>query len=172
MKKEKIITRYGIAASYIAVSAVSLAFFWGLSLTGYAPFVSIFTAYSYIFPLVFSIAIATGIGFDHSGASALAGAVGYLVFGASFSVLIDPKSSFLVTAPIKLFGSMGSDQVFFIICGLVMGLVAGFLYNKFYNIKMPEWLAFFGGRRFVPIITSITALFIGSFVANIIIPHL
>ena len=108
----------------------------------------------------------------YSGASALAGAVGYLVFGSSFSVLVDPKTAFLVTSPIKLFGSVGSDQLFFILCGLFMGMVAGVLYNKFYNIKMPEWLAFFGGRRFVPIVTSVVALFIGSFIANVVIPHL
>lgn len=172
MKKESLAKRYGIALSYIAVSVVSLLIFWALSLTGVGAFVGIFNAYKLIFPLVVSISVATGIGFDHSGASALAGAVGYLVFGASFSVLIDPKIPFLVTTPIKLFGSMGSDQFFFILCGLMMGIVAGALYNKFYNIKLPEWLAFFGGRRFVPIITSIVALFIGSFIANVIIPHL
>ncbi|MEN2666884.1 PTS transporter subunit EIIC [Listeria aquatica] len=43
----------------------------------------------------------------------------------------------------------------------------GVLYNKFYNIRLPEWLAFFGGRRFVPIVTSVVALFIGAFVAAI-----
>ncbi|WP_413488261.1 PTS transporter subunit EIIC [Carnobacterium divergens] len=172
MKKENLGKRYGIGFSYIAMALIVFVLFWGLSLTGIGAFTGIYGAFKLIFPLIVAISIATGIGFDHSGASALAGAVGYLVFGASFSVLIDPKIPFLVTTPIKLFGSMGSDQFFFILCGLMMGIVAGALYNKFYNIKLPEWLAFFGGRRFVPIITSIVALFIGSFIANVIIPHL
>nr|WP_275887216.1 PTS transporter subunit EIIC [Brochothrix thermosphacta] len=85
---------------------------------------------------------------------------------------MDAKAQFLVNAPISIFGGEVKGQIFFIICGLVMGLVSGMMYNKFYNIKMPEWLAFFGGRRFVPIITSVVALFIGSFIANIVLPHL
>jgi PTS system N-acetylglucosamine-specific IIC component len=45
--------------------------------------------------------------------------------------------------------------------GIIMGLVAGGLYNKFHNIKLPEFLGFFGGKRFVPIITSFAGLGMG-----------
>lgn len=172
MKKESLVKRLAISLSYVAVTAILLVIFWAGSLTGNSGLEGVFNAYKMIFPLIISIAFAIGIGFDHSGAAALAGAVGYLVFGASFSVLIDAKAQFLVNAPISIFGGEVKGQIFFIICGLVMGLVSGMMYNKFYNIKMPEWLAFFGGRRFVPIITSVVALFIGSFIANIVLPHL
>ncbi len=49
--------------------------------------------------------------------------------------------------------------------GIVMGLLAGGIYNKYYNIKLPEYLAFFGGRRFVPIVTGLVALVVGVAVA-------
>lgn len=118
------------------------------------------------------MALATGIGFDHSGAASLAGAIGYIVFGAAFTSLIQAKAAFSITAPIQLFGSTGADQVFYIICGLIMGIISGNLYNKYYNIKLPEFLGFFGGRRFVPIVTSVVALFISAFVAMAIKAYL
>ncbi|EUJ37619.1 PTS transporter subunit EIIC [Brochothrix campestris] len=172
MKKESLVKRLGVSLSYVAIALVLLVFFWAASLTGQSGLEGIFNAYQLIFPLIVAIAFAVGIGFDHSGAAALAGAVGYLVFGASFSILIDAKVAFMVTEPIAVFGGIFGTQIFFIICGFVMGIASGLMYNKFYNIKMPEWLAFFGGRRFVPIITSVVALFIGSFIANIMLPHL
>jgi len=48
-----------------------------------------------------------------------------------------------------------------IFVGIIMGVVAGTLYNRFYDIKLPEFLGFFGGKRFVPIITSISAIVVG-----------
>lgn len=45
-----------------------------------------------------------------------------------------------------------------ILGGIIAGVVAGLLYNKFHKIKLPEWLGFFAGKRFVPIITSIVML--------------
>jgi PTS system N-acetylglucosamine-specific IIC component len=41
------------------------------------------------------------------------------------------------------------------------GLMAGALYNRFKDIKLPEYLAFFGGRRFVPIVTGFSAVALG-----------
>jgi PTS system N-acetylglucosamine-specific IIC component len=45
--------------------------------------------------------------------------------------------------------------------GIIIGIVAGTLYNRFHTIKLPDFLGFFGGKRFVPIITAIVAIFIG-----------
>ena len=42
--------------------------------------------------------------------------------------------------------------------GIIIGLIAGFMYNKFFKIKLPQVLGFFAGKRFVPIITAISAL--------------
>lgn len=48
-----------------------------------------------------------------------------------------------------------------ILGGIIAGVIAGLLYNKFHKIKLPEWLGFFAGKRFVPIITSIVMLLLG-----------
>ncbi len=71
--------------------------------------------------------------------AALAGAVGYFVLTAAMKT-IDPKIN------------MG------VLSGLIIGVIAGLLYNRYKDIKLPEWLAFFGGKRFVPIVTGLVAL--------------
>lgn len=48
-----------------------------------------------------------------------------------------------------------------VLAGILTGLLAGFIYNRFHNIRLPEFLAFFGGKRFVPIATGLTCLIIG-----------
>ncbi len=92
--------------------------------------------------LIFGIGIAYGLSRHNDGAAALAGAIGVLIAKAVY-ITIDKDIN------------MG------IFVGIIMGVVAGTLYNRFYDIKLPEFLGFFGGKRFVPIITSISAIFIG-----------
>ena len=93
-------------------------------------------------PLLFGIGIALGLAKENHGAAALAGAIGVLVAKNVYTV-IDPSINTGVMV------------------GIIMGIVSGALYNKYHNIKLPEFLAFFGGKRFVPIITSLTAVVIG-----------
>ncbi len=85
--------------------------------------------------LIFAIGIAMGLAHDGSGGAALSGGVAFLVLTSAIGA---------VDESIKM-GVFG---------GIISGVVAGLLYNKFYNIKLPEFLAFFGGRRFVPIVTA------------------
>lgn len=54
--------------------------------------------------------------------------------------------------------------------GIIIGICAALLYNKFHNIKLPQVLGFFGGKRFVPIVTSVAALIIGVVGVNVWIP--
>ena len=89
--------------------------------------------------LLFAIGVAVGFAKENNGVAGLAGAVGYFVLIAAMKT-IDPKIN------------MG------VLAGLIMGTVAGLLYNRYKNIKLPEWLAFFGGKRFVPIATGLAAL--------------
>lgn len=87
--------------------------------------------------IIFAIGIAFGLAHDSNGGAALAGAVAYLVL-----------TSAIVTINESI--NMG------VFAGILSGIIGGLLYNKFYNVKFPAWLAFFGGRRFVPIITAAT----------------
>ncbi|MEX3981338.1 N-acetylglucosamine-specific PTS transporter subunit IIBC [Paraburkholderia sp. EG287A] len=93
-------------------------------------------------PLLFAIGIAVGFAKDNNGVAGLAGALGYLV---QIAVMKDIND--------KL--NMG------VLSGVVAGVVAGMLYNRFKDIKLPEFLAFFGGKRFVPIVTGLTCLVLG-----------
>jgi len=90
-------------------------------------------------PLLFAIGVAFGFAKDQNGVAALAGAVGYFVMTGAMKT---------IDATIN----MG------VLAGLIIGAVAGLLYNHYKDTKLPDWLAFFGGKRFVPIITGLAAL--------------
>ena len=92
--------------------------------------------------MIFAIGIAVGFARDNNGTAGLAGVIGYLVMISTLKVL---------DASIN----MG------MLAGIVSGLMAGALYNRFKDIKLPEYLAFFGGRRFVPIVTGFSAVGLG-----------
>jgi N-acetylglucosamine PTS system EIICBA or EIICB component len=93
-------------------------------------------------PLLFAIGVAVGFAKDNNGTAGLAGAIGYLI---EIAVMKDIND--------KL--NMG------VLSGILAGCVAGYLYNRYKDIKLPEYLAFFGGKRFVPIITGVTCLILG-----------
>lgn len=91
--------------------------------------------------LIFAIGVAMGFAKDNNGAAALSGAIGYLVL---------TQGTLAIDKDINM-GVLG---------GILTGIISGLLYNRFRDIKLPEWLAFFSGRRFVPIVTSITMVII------------
>jgi N-acetylglucosamine PTS system EIICBA or EIICB component len=103
-------------------------------------------------PLLFALGVAIGMAKKADGSTALAAVVGYLVFKG----VGDAMSPFVLGAPAK-----GAEQELInygVLGGIVMGLLAGYLWQKYHRIKLPPYLAFFGGRRFVPIITSVVAI--------------
>ncbi len=91
-------------------------------------------------PIIFALGVAIGFSKEEHGAAALSAFVGYVVMTAGLKVFDD-----------KL--QMG------VLGGIIMGVTAGMLYNRYKAIKLPPFLAFFGGRRFVPIITGLFAVF-------------
>ena len=107
--------------------------------------------------LLFAIGVAVGFAKENHGAAGLAGLVGYLVatHGAQTLISVPPE-----VAANFVDGAEGLAEAAFkeraigklsVPVGIISGLIAGFLYNRYNNIKLPEFLAFFGGRRFVPI---------------------
>ena len=101
--------------------------------------------------LIFAIGVAVGFAKDNNGTSGLAGAIGYLVITAVLKV-IDEKLN------------MG------VLSGILSGLVAGALYNRYKDIKLPSYLAFFGGKRFVPIVTGFSMLLLGAVLGYVWMP--
>lgn len=99
--------------------------------------------------LIFAIGIAIGLA-GGEGAAALAAVVGYLVFNGVFNTLIP-----------QINGQPDPNISMGVLSGILIGLVAAGLYRRFHDIRLPDYLAFFGGRRFVPIITALAALILG-----------
>ncbi len=110
-------------------------------------------------PLLFAVGVAIGMARKADGSTALAAVVGYLVFKG----VGDAMSPFVLGEPAK-----GAEQELInygVLGGIVSGLVAAWLWQKYHRIKLPPYLAFFGGRRFVPIITSFAMLAIAVLVS-------
>ena len=88
------------------------------------------------------------------GSTALAAVVGYLVFkavGDAMSPYVLGRRPRASAQELINYGVLG---------GIVMGLTTAFLWQRYHRIKLPQYLAFFGGRRFVPIITALVAIVI------------
>jgi N-acetylglucosamine PTS system EIICBA or EIICB component len=117
-------------------------------------------------PLLFAVGVAIGFARRSDGSTALAAVVGYLVFNAVTMTMFAGSSikdqvlstSSEFSSPIVAVPKPNPTGV---IGGIVIGITAALLYQRFYRVKLVSWLAFFGGRRFVPIITAFAALILG-----------
>lgn len=106
-------------------------------------------------PLIFAIGVALGFT-NNDGVSALAAVVAYGIMTKTISVV----------APIML----GVDPTIVeaqhladtgVLGGIIAGAIAAFMFNRFFRIQLPEYLGFFAGKRFVPIISGLAAIFCG-----------
>jgi len=114
--------------------------------------------------LLFAIGVATGYARDGNGAACLAGIVCFLVTTQSAQVLLqvpgnviqgmDTATADMAAAAWKAKAIARLD----VPIGILSGLTGGIFYNRFSGIKLPEYLAFFGGRRFVPIVSGVAGL--------------
>ena len=116
--------------------------------------------------LLFAIGVAVGLARENHGAAGLAGAVAYFVTieGAKALMAVAPEASggFTEQAAIDLsVAAWKATQMakLSVPCGILSGLLAGWLYNRYANIRVPDYLAFFGGRRFVPIAAGLAGIF-------------
>lgn len=99
--------------------------------------------------LLLCIGLCVGLAKKDKGTAALAGVVGFLVMNGT------------IAAMINIFNPDGNAIDTGVIGALVMGIIAVNLHNKYQNIQLPQVLGFFGGSRFVPIVTSLAAIFVG-----------
>lgn len=90
-------------------------------------------------PLIFAAGVAMGLAKNEAGAAALSGIIGYLSFDAG----------------VKAFDESLNMGVF---AGLVSGVSAGILYNKYNEVKLPDFLGFFSGSRFIPVLSCVSSL--------------
>ncbi|MEJ0086886.1 MAG: N-acetylglucosamine-specific PTS transporter subunit IIBC [Pseudomonadota bacterium] len=110
--------------------------------------------------LLFAVGVAVGLARENHGAAGLASVVGYLVATHGAKVLIDvpPEVTAGLTGQMSdlAAGAFRAKELskLSVPVGLISGLVAGWAYNRFSDIRLPSYLAFFGGRRFVPIVSG------------------
>ncbi|WP_145037692.1 N-acetylglucosamine-specific PTS transporter subunit IIBC [Paenibacillus sp. Y412MC10] len=97
-------------------------------------------------PIIFAIGVA--IGFAGDAVAGLSALIGYMVLTRVLAQV--PLQMPFIPDDVKL--NMG------VLGGFFVGLWSAYLYNKFHNIKMPDWLGFFAGKRFVPIITAASTM--------------
>ncbi|KQR80569.1 PTS N-acetyl-D-glucosamine transporter [Sphingomonas sp. Leaf343] len=116
--------------------------------------------------LLFAVGVATGFARDGNGAAAMAGIVCYLVAGNGAQVFLTVPAATLAGVPDTATGLVTSawkaaaiDRLQVPI-GIVAGLIGGHFYNRFATFRLPDYLAFFGGRRFVPIVAGLAGLVI------------
>jgi PTS system glucose-specific IIC component len=106
-------------------------------------------------PLLFALGVALGLT-ENDGVAALAATVGFGVMLATMGVLA--KFRELPTKSILGFESIETG----VFGGILIGAVAGFLFNRYYRIQLPPYLGFFAGKRFVPIVTAAAAIALGA----------
>ncbi|KLI36351.1 PTS glucose transporter subunit IIBC [Brachyspira hyodysenteriae] len=116
-------------------------------------------------PILFAIGVAFGMSKDRNGSAALAGLVAFLVV----TTLLAPATVGMIQSKAVEDVPAGFAKINNQFIGILCGVIAGGLYNKFSEIKLPEFLAFFSGRRFVPIITSVVMMVV-SFILMVIWP--
>ena len=107
-----------------------------------------------ILPLLFAVGVALGFT-ENDGVAALAATVGYFVMLSTMGIMatmLGFETKAIMGIPSVDCGVLG---------GILAGCLAAALFNKYYRIKLPSYLGFFAGKRFVPIATAFCAIFLG-----------
>ncbi|MEG0176610.1 PTS transporter subunit EIIC [Anaerorhabdus sp.] len=131
-------------------------------------------------PLFFCISIAVGLAKDEKPTAAFSAVLGFLVLHLTLSYILDLNKINAATMSIQALMDGGLSQLdatimnakyetvlgFFtlrmnVFGGILIGGIVTFLHNKFYTIQLPSAINFFGGKRFIPLITLITIPFVG-----------
>jgi PTS system N-acetylglucosamine-specific IIC component len=97
--------------------------------------------------LLFAVGVGVGLARENHGAAGLAALVGFLVTTRVVETMLHAEPGALTKLSIPI--------------GLLSGVIAGVAYNRFSSIELPSYLSFFGGRRFVPIVSGLVGLALG-----------
>ncbi len=105
-------------------------------------------------PILFAVGVAIGMAKDHDGTSALSGLVSFLMI----TTLLGTSAVAMYTKvdPSEVPAAFGKISNAFI--GLLAGIIGSSCYNRFRNTQLPDWLAFFSGKRCVAIVTAMVSI--------------
>lgn len=106
--------------------------------------------------ILFLLGVSVGLAKNNDGTSALAAVVGFITMNASLGQTVTLRgletNAVVMSIPTLNMGILG---------GLLMGAIAAYFFNRFHTMKLPDYLAFFAGKRFVPIMTGFVGIFVG-----------
>ncbi len=117
-------------------------------------------------PLIFAVGVAIGMT-SGDGVAALAAIICFLIMNITTGIVagvdiaqveINPMYTTVLGIPTLPTGVFG---------GIIVGLISAIAYQKFYDIKLPEFLGFFSGKRFVPIVAALSGVILGTIMAII-----
>ncbi|MDV4151464.1 glucose-specific PTS transporter subunit IIBC [Clostridium sp. AL.422] len=117
-------------------------------------------------PLIFAVGVAIGMT-SGDGVAALAAIVGFLIMNITTGIVAriditqvetNPMYTTILGIPTLPTGVFG---------GIIIGIISAIIYEKFYDIKLPEFLGFFSGKRFVPIVAAFSGVILGTIMAII-----
>ncbi|AHF76007.1 PTS family glucose porter, IICBA component [Sodalis praecaptivus] len=115
--------------------------------------------------VLFAVGVAVGLAKTDKGTAGMAALLAYLVMNATINALLQISGKLAVSNP----GAHGQGMALGIqtletgvFGGVVIGLVSYWLHNRYNKIALPQFLGFFGGSRFVPIVCSFAAIIVGA----------
>ena len=112
--------------------------------------------------LLFAMGVAIGMAKKEKEVAALSGAIAYIVMNTTISALITAKCGVEAMAENSTTSVLGITTLQMgVFGGIIVGLGVAALHNKFYKTELPQVLSFFGGTRFVPIVSTVTYLIVG-----------
>jgi glucose PTS system EIICBA or EIICB component len=111
--------------------------------------------------LLFAVGVAIGLA-GGEGVAGLAAIVGFLIMNATMGTALGITADDLVKHPQSYASVLGIPTLQTgVFGGIIMGVIAATLYNRFFKMELPSYLGFFAGKRFVPIITAAVSVVLG-----------
>ena len=108
--------------------------------------------------LIFAVGLAIGLAKKDKGTAGLAAVVGFLVMNAAIRGMINGFGTDATTSTVLGIETIDTG----VFGGILIGLLASYLHNRFNGIQLPQILGFFGGSRFIPIVTSFASIILGA----------
>ena len=117
-------------------------------------------------PLIFTVGVAVGLA-ESEGVAGLAAIVGFLIMNITMGTFLSITPELALSIDPHVNGGMYTMVMGIptlqtgVFGGIIIGILASYLFKKFYKIELPPYLGFFAGKRFVPIVTAAYAIVIG-----------
>lgn len=116
-------------------------------------------------PIIFAMGVALGMAETEKAVATLSAAIAYFIMNQTISTLLSITGG--LTDEAKEAGTIGQSLGIWtlemgVFGGIIVGLGVAALHNRFYKIKLPSVISFFGGTRFIPIISTVVFIFVGA----------